>query len=78
MTFDQLIIGILVLVIIILEILHQLQVNKLVNKLMSRNYYDYQVTKGMDSVMQKPDQVKIPTEEVEDFAHMSDYINNVM
>lgn len=78
MTFDQVIIAILLCVIVILEILHQLHIHKLVNKVMSRNYYDYKVSETVDNTINKPFEAKIIQEEVEDFSHMADYSNNVI
>ncbi len=44
------IIGILVVFTLVREVLFQLQMNKLMNKLMSRNYHEYELSKNAATI----------------------------
>lgn len=52
---DRFLISFLIALFIYREIINQLTIQKLINKLMSRNYYDYQITESVaNSASKKP------------------------
>lgn len=61
------------IVIVILAILNFAQgfwINKLINKLMSRNYYDYEITQSLSKPKKEATMVKVTEEPMEDPAYL--------
>jgi len=61
---EQFLIGILIGLLVVQQFFYLMQIHKLLNKLMSRNYFDYEKSKPQDVI-----KVKMPTaqEPLEDF-----------
>jgi len=61
---EQFLIGILIGLLVVQQFFYLMQIHKLLNKLMSRNYFDYEKSKPQDVI-----KVKMPAaqEPLEDF-----------
>lgn len=75
MSVELIIIVFLLAFCLIREILYQKQVKDLLNRLMSRNYYDFKISETVAQTTNATNQIQIPVDEepAEDFRHLSDF-----
>lgn len=70
---DYIIIGFLLLFIAFREVYHSIQVGRLIDKLMSRSYTEYQQAKSAPFGLKEKLNIKLPTALDEDLGSLSEF-----
>lgn len=65
------IIAILLGYLLIRELVFHFSTQRLINKLMSRNYGEYQLAEAYGKKRNEPPRIKIPNDDIEDFGSLS-------